>query len=153
MREPIHHAIDIDADSAQVWRVFTDLSTWPRWFPNAVGARALREDPFRRGGAVEVDLELPVVGSIVLRLDVEEADPQHKVRWIGKAWGVRGDHSYTFEDRRQGAKAWTRVTSHELFDGPLSILATGLARDKIDRLAHEALAHFKTVVEERIASV
>src|SRR5258708_7215955 len=98
MREPIHHAIDIEASPEVVWRVFTDLATWPRWFPGAVAARAVRSPPWRRGGAVEVDLAVPVIGSLVLRLDVEEADEQRSVRWVGKAWGVRGNHSYTFED-------------------------------------------------------
>ncbi|MSP62385.1 MAG: SRPBCC domain-containing protein [Myxococcales bacterium] len=145
MSQAIHHAIDIDASLDAVWRVFTDLSTWPRWFPHAVAAQALHDAPwYRRGGGVEVELTVPVLGSMVLRLDIEEADPRHKVRWVGKAWGVRGDHSYTFEDRG----AWTRVTSHEQFGGPLAVLANGSAvRERIDRIAHDAMTRLKEVVE------
>jgi uncharacterized protein YndB with AHSA1/START domain len=142
----IHHAIDVDATPEQAWRVFTDLTTWPRWFPNAVSARALRPDPFRPGGAIEVSLSVPVVGSLTLRLDVEEADPPRLVRWVGKAWGVRGDHRYTFEDRGK----WTRVTSHERFGGPLSTLANRLAPGRIDDMAHETIARLKQVIEAEL---
>jgi hypothetical protein len=148
MREPIHHAIDIDATPAAVWRVFSDLATWPRWFPNATAARLAFGAPWKKGSVLEVDLAVPVVGSLVLRLDVEEAEPAAHVRWVGKVWGIRGDHRYSFEDRGK----WTRVTSHERFDGMLARLADSVAREAIDRQAHEALARLKQLVEDASAN-
>jgi hypothetical protein len=144
VRDPIHHAIDVEATPAEVWRVFSDLSTWPRWFPNATAARVQLGPPWRKGAVLEVDLAVPVVGALVLRLDVEEAEPARRVRWVGKVWGIRGDHTYTFEDRG----GWTRLTSHETFGGMLAGFADRLGRDTIDRSAHEAVAKLKALVEQ-----
>ena len=145
-RDAIHHDIDVKAKPAAIWSVFSDLTTWPLWFPRATVAQPLDGcEPWRRGGAIEVTMAVPVVGSLVLRLDVEEIDPGRLVRWIGKAYGVRGDHRYSFEDRG----AWTRVTSHETFGGVMSVLATRLGRSRFEDEAFQSLDKLRAVVESR----
>ncbi len=143
MREAIHHAIDVDAAPPLVWRVFSDLAAWPRWFPYAASATA-EADPWRPGGALAVELQLPVVGRLLLRLTVEEAAPPTRVRWTGGARGLRGDHLYTFEDRGR----WTRITSHETFGGAFAPIARRLAWDRIDEASHQSLARLRALVEE-----
>ena len=144
---PIHHAIDIHASPAAVWRVFTDLTSWPRWFPEALSARSLAEPTWQRGGTLEVEMAVPVLRSLTLHLRIEEVEAERKVRWIGKAWGVSGDHSYIFEDRGQ----WTRVTSHEKFAGLVTLLprvAGAKVRERVDGLAHASMARLKALVED-----
>lgn len=144
MRKAIHHAIDVDARPDAIWRVFADLSTWPSWFPFADSARA-DGDPWRAGGRIDVQLRVPVVGTLPLRLAVAEASAPSLARWTGGALGVRGDHRYTFDDRGK----WTRVTSHETFSGAFAFVLPRAAFGRIDEAAHDSLAKLKALVENR----
>jgi hypothetical protein len=149
-RDAIHHDIDVKARPSEIWAVFSDLTTWPLWFPRATVAHPLDGcEPWRRGGAIEVEMAVPVIGSLTLRLDVEEIEIEKSVRWIGKAYGVRGDHRYSFVDRG----GWTRVTSHETFGGVMSILATRVGRARFEEEAFQSLDKLRAVVESRNPAV
>jgi hypothetical protein len=77
---------------------------------------------------------------------VEEIDAPHRVRWVGAGWGIKGDHSYLLEALGPGV---TRVTSHEAFSGPGSLLMTRRVRERLDDAVHRSLERFKALVEAR----
>jgi hypothetical protein len=139
----VHHAIDVAATPDDCWRIFSDLSTWTRWFPMLQ----------------KVDGELRVGGKLTLtfaagpaRVPVEVMIEEYRrgelVRWVGGRLGVRGDHSYSFSVNNPGT---TRVTSRECFSGFGARLITGPIFNKLDGETHQSMARFKALVEAAIA--
>ncbi len=129
--------------------MLTDLTTWPRWFPRLKYAAALGadSDPWRVGGRFEIVFDFGVSVSVKPVVEeVERARPWYKVRWVGKGWGITGNHAYTLETHTPGV---TRVTSSEEFSGLGSKLMTRAVLDKLDSEVHRSMARFKTVVEGR----
>lgn len=135
----VHHAIDVAASADDCWRIFSDLSTWPRWFPML---RAV-DGELRTGGRLKLVFE---AGPASLPVDVriEEYKPGEIVRWIGGRLGVRGDHSYLFSVNNPGM---TRVTSRECFSGFGARLITGPVFAKLDGEVHRSMERFKALVE------
>ena len=140
----IHHAIDVRARPDAIWRVFSDLTTWPRWFPQATSARSSSDPVWQIGGRIDIRMQIPVAGSVAITLEIVELVPAERVRWVGKSRGISGDHAYSFEDRGD----WTRVTSHEVFGGWLAGAAMRLARGRIEEAAHVSLDKLRALVEE-----
>jgi hypothetical protein len=141
-----HHAVDVAAKPADCWRAVLDLASWPRWFPYLRSARMLDGDggeDWRIGQRIRMVFALGPVRVPVTSV-VEELEAERIVRWVGKGFGVTGNHAYTIEVKAPGA---TRVTSHEEFSGPAARLMTSLIFDRIDREAHESMARFKALVE------
>ena len=147
MSHILHHAIDVRARPETIWRVFTDLSTWPRWFPYATAAHSDDEVVWRTGGRIDVRMAVPVAGALRIHLGIVEVAAPDRVRWIGTATGMRGDHLYRFEDHGD----WTRVTSHEELGGWMASAALRLARGRVEDAVHVSLEKLRDVVEESAA--
>jgi len=144
-----HHAIDVVASPDECWRALADLGSWPRWFPFLRSARSLdgatANDPWRVGGRMKLVFGLGPIRVPVTTV-VQEIEPPHKVRWLGKGFGVSGDHAYTIEVR---AKDATRVTSHEEFTGLGARFMTEGIFQRIDSEAHRSMERFKAWVERK----
>jgi hypothetical protein len=142
-----HHAIDVAASPEECWRALADLESWPRWFPFLRSARALdgAPNPWHVGGRMKLVFGLGLVRVPVTTV-VQEIDPARKVRWLGKGFGVSGDHAYTIEARAKNA---TRVTSHEEFTGLGTRFMTEGIFQRIDSEAHRSMARFKAWVERK----
>ena len=142
----VQHAIDVAGSPDDCWRVFSDLSTWTRWFPMLAAV----DGELAAGGHLRLTF---AAGPARLPVDVriEEFRPRALVRWIGGRLGVRGDHSYTFDVNIEGI---TRVTSRESFSGIGARLVRGPIFDKLDGETHESMARFKALVEgsQRVAT-
>jgi hypothetical protein len=137
----VQHAIDVSATPDDCWRIFSDLSTWTRWFPML---REVRGE-LRAGGKLTLYF---AAGPARLPVDVriEDYRPGELVRWIGGKLGVRGDHSYIFSVNNPGT---TRVTSRECFTGIGARLITGPVFAKLDGETHASMERFKALVEAR----
>ncbi|HEY2748230.1 MAG TPA: SRPBCC domain-containing protein [Polyangia bacterium] len=135
----VQHAIDVAGSPDDCWRVFSDLSTWTRWFPMLAAV----DGELCAGGRLRLSF---AAGPARLPVDVriEEFRPRALVRWIGGRLGVRGDHSYAFDVKIPGS---TRVTSSETFSGLGARLITGPIFAKLDGETHESMARFKALVE------
>lgn len=150
-----HHAIDVLAPRAVVWRSFAELSTWPRWFPRLRSVSALPDErlaggaPFCVGGELELSIDAGPLGEKKVRVIVRECEREQRVRWTGTLLGMTINHVYSFDEKAPGA---TRVTSHEEIAGLASRLLRGPVFQHIDREAHESLAAFKQLVEGTPAS-
>jgi hypothetical protein len=140
----VHHAIDVAASPESCWKVLADLGSWTRWFPRARYAAVLggQSDPWRVGGRFEILFDFGI--SVSVKPEVREVDPAKRVRWVGRGWGIEGDHAYTFEPHAPGL---TRVTSHEEFSGMGSRLITRRIFDLLDVEVHRSLERFKALVE------
>jgi hypothetical protein len=135
----VQHAIDVAGSPDDCWRVFSDLSTWTRWFP----ILAAVDGVLREGGQLTLRF---FAGPARFAVDVriEEYRPKELVRWVGGRLGVRGNHSYAFDVNQPGT---TRVTSHESFSGIGARLITGPIFAKLDGETHHSMARFKALVE------
>jgi hypothetical protein len=139
----VHHAIDVAATPDDCWRIFSDLSTWARWFPMLHRV----DGELRAGGRLKL---IFAAGPAHLPIDVtiEEYKPRELVRWVGGKLGVRGDHYYSFAVNTPGT---TRVTSRECFSGLGARLITGRIFDKLDGETHQSMERFKALVEAALA--
>jgi hypothetical protein len=139
----VHHAIDVAATPDDCWRIFSDLSTWTRWFPMLHRV----DGELRAGGRLKLIFS---AGPARLPVDVtiEQYKPGELVRWVGGRLGVRGDHSYIFDVNNPGT---TRVTSRECFSGLGARLITGPIFDKLDGEVHQSMERFKALVEAALA--
>ncbi len=135
----VHHAIDVAASPDDCWRVFSDLSTWPRWFPML---RAV-DGELRAGGRLRLAFAAGPT-SFPVEVTIEEYKPRELVRWVGGKLGVRGDHFYSFAVNNPGT---TRVTSRECFSGIGARLITGPIFHKLDGETHQSMERFKALVE------
>ena len=135
----VHHAIDVAATPDECWRVFSDLSTWTRWFPMLRSV----EGELRSGGRLRLAFAAGPA-SFPVDVTIEEYRPRELVRWVGGRLGVRGDHSYSFGESQPRI---TRVTSREMFSGLGSRLITGPIFDKLDGETHQSMERFKALVE------
>jgi uncharacterized protein YndB with AHSA1/START domain len=145
--EVVHHAIDVAATPEKCWQVLTDFGSWRGWFPHLERAGAVGGAPWTVGGRFEIVLGFgPVKVPVTCR--VEELRPADVVRWIGKGWGITGNHSYRFENQRT-PPGFTRVTSHEEFTGPGTLLMTKRIKARLDDEVHQSMARLKALIEER----
>lgn len=142
----VHHAIDVAASPEACWAVLSDLGGWARWFPRARYAAALdgESTPWRVGGRFEILFDFGIAVSV--KPEVREVELARKVRWVGRGFGVQGNHAYTFESRAPGV---TRVTSHEEFSGVGARLITRKVFELLDVEVHRSMERFKAIVEAR----
>lgn len=141
----LHHAIDVAATTDACWRSFADLTTWSRWFPRLTHAVVVgtEADPWRVGGRFELVFDFGPV-TVPVRCEIAELVRGEKVRWIGKGFGITGDHSHTFSTHHPGL---TRVTSHEELSGAGTLLLTRSIKERVDREVHESMARLKAHIE------
>jgi hypothetical protein len=135
----VQHAIDVAGTPDDCWRIFSDLATWANWFPML---RSVRGE-LRSGGRLVLSFGAgPAI--VPVTVTIQEFVPLERVRWIGGALGVRGDHSYTFVVNNPGT---TRVTSRECFSGLGSRLLAGPVFARLDGEVHDSMGRFKALVE------
>jgi hypothetical protein len=143
MGATVQHAIDVLATPEECWRVFSDLATWTRWFPML---RSVSGE-LRLGGRLKLGF---VAGPTTLpvTVNIEEYSPGERIRWVGGALAIRGDHSYLFSVNNPGI---TRVTSRECFSGLGARLIAGPVFAKLDGEVHQSMERFKALVEAKPA--
>jgi hypothetical protein len=141
----LHHAIDVAATAEACWKTFADLRTWPRWFPRLKHAAVVGTDadPWRLGCRFDIVFDFGPV-TVPVRCEVKEAVRGERVRWMGRGFGITGDHSYSFASHHPGL---TRVTSHEELTGVGTLVITRGIRQRIDREAHDSMARLKGAIE------
>jgi hypothetical protein len=140
----VHHAIDVAATPEACWRLFSDLTTWTRWFPmlHAVAGE------LRAGGRLTLTFAAGPV-HLPVEVRIEELRPGEIVRWVGGRLGIQGDHSYSFAVHHPGT---TRVTSREAFSGFGARLISGPVLARLDGEVHQSMARFKALVEAATAT-
>jgi hypothetical protein len=138
----VQHAIDVAATPEDCWRVFGDLTTWPRWFPMLERV----DGELRAGGTLTLCFAVGPA-RVPVEVSIEEYRPGARVRWVGGRLGVRGDHYYSFDVNNPGS---TRVTSRECFSGLGARLITGALLTKLDGETHLSMERFKALVEATI---
>src|SRR6478609_6386898 len=97
----------------------------------------------RPGGRLKLSFAAGPV-TLPVGVTIKEFAPGERIRWVGGALGVSGDHSYLFSVNNPGM---TRVTSRECFSGLGARLITGPVFAKLDGETHHSMERFKALVE------
>lgn len=136
----VQHAIDVAASPERCWQLFSDVAGWPRWFPFL---RGVRGEGLAPGGRLTL-LFAAGPATLPIPIEIRELAWGARVRWVGGALGVRGDHFFSFAVNNPGT---TRVTSAECFSGWGARLIQGPVLTKLDGEVHRSMERFRALVE------
>ena len=118
MAKQLQAEIEIEATPDRVWEVLTDFAAYHDWNPFIVQAAG---EPVP-GTRLELHMRLSRRRPTTIRPEVLEADPSHRLRWLGRLLlpGLfDGEHTFTLQPTGPGR---TRLTQHEEFRGLLAPL-------------------------------
>jgi len=107
-------AVDIDASSAEVWRVLVDFAAYPDWNPFI---RRIEGEP-RVGTRLQVTMQPGDRRPMTFKPTVLVAEPERELRWLGRVFlpGVfDGEHAFVIEQKQGGC----RLRHEESFRGVL----------------------------------
>ncbi len=102
--------VDVPLPPDEVWARFLRLEDWPRWFP-ALTAVECDRPALTLGAQLVLHLQMAGRGAKIACI-VKQLE-ERRVRWVGRAFGVTGDHSFFVTSQGTG----TRLTSDETFSG------------------------------------
>ena len=90
--------VDIDATPAAVWRVLTDVESWPKWSASMTAVERLQQGDLAVGSSARVSQ--PKLKSAVYT--VTECEPGKSFVWETKAAGVKVRAIHLVGDRGEG---------------------------------------------------
>ncbi|WP_338671408.1 SRPBCC family protein [Streptomyces sp. SCSIO 30461] len=85
------HSIRIAAPLERVWRLHTDVGSWPEWLHAVKEARL--DGPIAPGTTFHW-----VTAGLSIDSTIYEVDASHRILWGGPAHGITGVHEWTFSD-------------------------------------------------------
>jgi uncharacterized membrane protein len=130
------HEIDIEAPLDRVWRLHTDVNSWPTWQADISAAH------------IDGDLEPGVAFDwtsygFSVRSTVYDLADGSRVLWGGTSGGITGIHEWLFSETLGGV----HVTTTESFAGePVEADAPGM-QSLLDASLVAWLAHLKVAAE------
>lgn len=110
----VEESTRIDAPPERVWEVFSRVERWPEWNPACRQAKYLSGRPWKVDSVFEFTVK-PWWREVSFKPTVVASAPPQRVVWLGKADGIYGQHTFSFDPEGDG----TRATSHEVFSGPM----------------------------------
>jgi hypothetical protein len=144
MAKQLHTDVEIEATADRVWAVLTDFAAYQDWNPFIVRA-AGQPVP---GARLELHMRLSGRRPTTIRPEVLEADPAHRLRWLGRLLlpGLfDGEHTFTLEPAGPGR---TRLTQHEEFRGLLTPLVLKMIAKPTLASFHQMNQALKTRAEQ-----
>ncbi|GAB3829716.1 SRPBCC family protein [Dactylosporangium cerinum] len=116
-----------EASPQQVWRVWSDLATWPHWSPLHTATAWAGTPGFALGARFDQTLALGFpVGTKTEQATIAELEPEARAAWAGDSGGIRSCHSWRFTPTASGG---THISNVEAFTGA----AVGLVRPLVAR--------------------
>ena len=122
MSRQLQAEVEVQASPERVWEVLIDFAAYSQWNPFMVEATGQAVP----GSRLELRMRLPGRRATTFRPQVLEAEPAHRLRWLGHLLlpGLfDGEHRFTIEPAGPGR---VRVTQHETFRGLLAPLLLAL---------------------------
>ncbi len=147
MSRRIIHGIELAVSPAAAWEAFCHVEGWPRWFPSLTGVERPLTGPFSLGEKMTLHLAFRGRAAKV-EVRVTHHTPGREVRWLGRSFGVSGDHAFRVEEvvRPDGVRRG-RFVSEELFTGlPVRLLPRSVF-DEVERETVAGLQRFKALTE------
>ncbi|CAL9407974.1 hypothetical protein SUDANB145_01599 [Streptomyces sp. enrichment culture] len=95
--------IVIDAPLERVWRIQTDVESWPAWQPGVSSSVKRTPGPLRPGSSWVWSTE----GLENITSTVKQVRPGHRIVWGGPAQGITAVHVWTFTRAEDGVHVHT----------------------------------------------
>jgi uncharacterized protein YndB with AHSA1/START domain len=122
-----------------VWLVLTNIGEWNRWNPDVDAASI--------GGPIQLGTEFRwKSGKASIVSKIEEVEPQRRIVWTGRTFGIRAIHVWTFTEREGGV--WVRT--EESFEGLVALLFGGAMRRALGTALRNGLTALKRECERRV---
>ena len=148
MARRVLHGIDLTVPPDVAWEAFCHVDEWPRWFPSLSAVERAGTGPFVVGERLRLHLGFRGHGAKV-SVEVTHSTPGREVRWMGRSFGVTGDHAFRIEPiDRVGGAPLARFVSEELFSGLPVRLLPGSIFGELERETVAGLQRFKSLVED-----
>lgn len=96
-----------------IWQKFEKLDQWAWWNRVISQSKWLEGPPWQKGSRFLLGLARPM--GMEIPVAILECAPPQKVGWVGKFFGVRAEHWYSFEPQPDGT---TLMKTWEDFTGP-----------------------------------
>jgi hypothetical protein len=144
MAKQLHTEVEIEATPDRVWAVLTGFAAYHDWNPFIVQA-AGQPVP---GARLELHMRLSGRRPTTIRPEVLEADPAHRLRWLGRLLlpGLfDGEHTFTLQPAGPGR---THLTQHEEFRGLLAPLVLKMIAKPTLASFHQMNRALKTRAEQ-----
>lgn len=132
----VHCDIVVDAPLRRVWRLHTDVRSWPEWQPDITAAtldRPLRPDDTFRWSTGGLDIESTVYS----------IRPPRRILWGGTAHGITGIHLWTFDT----VGTSVQVHTEESWDGDPVLADVNGVRAALSESLAAWLRHLKRAAE------
>ena len=128
--------VQINAPQDRVWRILTGISEWKNWKGDIE--------------SMQVDGDIGVgtifvwkAGGISIESEITEYEPERRIVWKGKTFGIDAIHTWRFSETEQG----TRVYTEEEFTGLLAWLLPGTMRNQIKKALTQGVNALKQASE------
>ena len=108
-------SISIAAPREAVWRVLSDVATWPKWLPTVASVESLDGNPLVLGHRYRI--RQPQLQPVTWT--VTELDPAHRFSWQARTPGLRMLADHIVE---AGSSGTSDVVLRFSFAGPLGSL-------------------------------
>jgi uncharacterized protein YndB with AHSA1/START domain len=130
--------IEVQASAETVWRVLTEIASWPSWNPDVKSATL--------GGPVAPGTQFRwKAGPGTIKSAFQTVDSPHHIVWTGTTFGIRAIHVHQLE--QQNGK--TMVRSAESWDGLIVRLLRGSMTKSLQKAIDSALQHLKIEAERQ----
>jgi uncharacterized protein YndB with AHSA1/START domain len=121
-------AVDIDAAPATVWRILTDVESWPKWSDSMTTVERLQQSDLEVGSSARVTQ--PKLKPAVYT--VTECEPGRSFVWEMSATGVKVRAAHFVEDRGDGhARMVLGVEQTGALSGLISLFYGKLTRQYV----------------------
>ena len=130
------HEIEIDASIDRIWQLLTDVDRWTDWHP--LISEAKLDGLFKVG----TSFRWKSGGSEIVST-LQEVEPQQRITWTGKVFGIQAIHVWILEPQGDGAI----VRTEESFEGWIVSLLKGMMQKTLDTALQNWLALLKTKAE------
>ncbi|MFD7838747.1 SRPBCC family protein [Streptomyces sp. NPDC059761] len=150
-----HHPVEIDRDAPvitrddivihapldRIWKIQTDVESWPAWQPEVIEATKLTPGPLRAGSV----FRWSVHGLADIDSTVKQVVPQRRIAWGGPAQGITAVHVWTFTPCKDGV----RVHTEESWSGAPVEADTPALQQALDASLDAWLHRLKARAESR----
>ena len=137
-KEPVAASAEIVANAPikRVWEIETDLDNWSNWNSDIESME------------VKGDIGVGTVfvwkaGGITIESTITEYEPNTRIAWKGKTFGIDAYHIWNFTARGDT----THISTEEKFKGILPWLLPGTMRDQIDKALKHGVQVLKNAAE------
>jgi len=144
----VERSLEVAAPAPAIWEEMMKVESWPEWKPFVQKAKiASGYEALSCGSKIKMRLMIGGPAALPLSVTVTEFNRPERLAWEAGVKGLLyGEHSFSFKSMGKT----TRVTSQEVFKGPLTaLLKLMITREDLERLHMQWLEAIKQRMERQ----